>query len=224
MTKVLRNMPAINCPIEGCTFIESARLCCSTCNQRVDFTVLIVKDVMISGIADDEFKREVLGWHELDERSTEETVTFFESKEMTRDALNKHSSTSTTAAISSYKRNQPATDSQSILKTRCRDYQTEMDKLSWSRREKKLVECSLCLSCWTKINKQEKKRTQYPNNSETGAITICGITSSKPIVLDHHLFNIIEGWCKAESMSPPTLNLTVDISSEDCTQWAQKRQ
>ena len=68
---------------------------------------------MIAGIADNEVKREVLGWHELDDRSIQEMVTFFESKEMARDALNKHS-TSTAATISSYKQNQPANDSQSV--------------------------------------------------------------------------------------------------------------
>ena len=110
-----------------------------TCTQTVNFTDVIVKDMMISGIADNEVKKEVLGWHELDDRATEETVTFFESTEMARNALNKHS-TSTTGAISSYKRNQPANESQSVPKTRCRECQTEMDKMSWSRREKKMVE------------------------------------------------------------------------------------
>ena len=167
---------------------------------------------MIAGIADDEVKREVLWWHELDDRSTEERVTFSESKEMIRDTLNKHS-TSTTPTISSYKRNQPANESQSVPKAKCRKSQTEMDKISWSRREKKMVEQSLCLPCWMKINKpkhkQGKRKTQYSNNSigKTGAITIGSITNFKPILMHHFLFDTKLGWCKAKAMSHPTLKL-----------------
>ena len=51
-----------------------------TCTQKVDFTDVIAKDVMIAGISDDDVKREVLGWHDLDNKTTEETVTFFEAK------------------------------------------------------------------------------------------------------------------------------------------------
>ena len=42
---------------------------------------------MISGLVDDEVRREVLGWHDLDEKTADETVTFVEAKEMARDAL-----------------------------------------------------------------------------------------------------------------------------------------
>jgi len=70
------------------------------CNQSVDFTDIIAKDVLISGLAEDEVKREVLGWPGLDKSTIEETVSFIEAKEMARDALNRHSATN---AISSYR-------------------------------------------------------------------------------------------------------------------------
>ena len=72
----------------------------TTCTQLVDFIDVIAKDVFISGLAGDEVKREVLGWHDLDNKTAEETVTHVEAKEMARDALNKHF---TTGAISAYK-------------------------------------------------------------------------------------------------------------------------
>ena len=36
-----------------------------TCTQSVDFTTTIVNDVLISRLSDDEIKRQVLGWHDL---------------------------------------------------------------------------------------------------------------------------------------------------------------
>jgi hypothetical protein len=35
----------------------------------------MVKDVVISGLVDEEIKKEVLGWSDLDEKSIEETIT-----------------------------------------------------------------------------------------------------------------------------------------------------
>ena len=61
------------------------------CNQSVDFTSVIVKDVFISGLSDDEIKREVLGWSDLDHKSVEKTVAFVEAKEMAREAMNRGS-------------------------------------------------------------------------------------------------------------------------------------
>ena len=192
-----------------------------TCTQDVNFTDVIVKDVMIAGIADDEVKREVLGWHELDDRSPEETVTFFESKEMARDALNKHSSTN--ASVSSYKRQNKSKDNQSSQKTKCRDCHSEMDKMTWSRREKKMIERTLCLPCWTKINK-EKRKTQHSNNSidENGSITIGGINNSQTTVLNHLMFDTKKGWCKSSAMSQPTLKLDIGISPDDYTRFSRQ--
>ncbi len=36
---------------------------------------MFVKDVLIAGIADDDIKKEVLGWADLDSKTVEETVT-----------------------------------------------------------------------------------------------------------------------------------------------------
>jgi len=61
----------------------------NVCNQHVNFTDVIVKDVLISGLSDDDIRKDVLGWSELDTKTVKETVTFIESKEMARDALTK---------------------------------------------------------------------------------------------------------------------------------------
>jgi len=205
------------------TCAYSVQCTSTTCTQKVDFTDIIAKDVMISGLVDDEVKREVLGWHDLDEKTADETVTFVEAKEMARDALHRDSS-STTGAISSYKRRSAGKDhGQPVQKSKCRECHSEMDKLSWSKREKKLVERSLCLPCWLKINKAKNRqgKGKSPNDNdlreEAGAIAI-GIINAPSQKLDHLLFDTRDGWYRAESMNHPTLKLVVDVLSEDYTQ------
>ena len=44
----------------------------NTCQQRVDFTDMIVKDVLISGLSDDDIRKDVLGWSELDTKNVKD--------------------------------------------------------------------------------------------------------------------------------------------------------
>ena len=71
-----------------------------TCGAAVEFTDIIVKDLMIAGLVDEDIKKEVLVWAPLDEKDVDATVTLIEAKEMARDALNRPLSHS---AVSSYK-------------------------------------------------------------------------------------------------------------------------
>jgi len=57
------------------------------CNQVVDFTDIIVKDVLVTGLADDDIRKELLGWAILDEKDINETISFIEAKEMARYAI-----------------------------------------------------------------------------------------------------------------------------------------
>lgn len=52
----------------------------------MDFTNVIAKDVLISGLEEDEVKREVLGWPGIDKSTIDETVSFIEAKEIAREA------------------------------------------------------------------------------------------------------------------------------------------
>jgi len=52
----------------------------------VDFSAIIVKYVLVNGLADADIKREVLGWKDLDSSALADTVAFLENKEMARDA------------------------------------------------------------------------------------------------------------------------------------------
>lgn len=87
---------------EVCDFTVS----CPNCSDRVDFTPIIACDVLTSGIADDEIRREVLGHPHLPTMSVNDVVALVESKEIAR-AQSSSTGSSTISAISSssYRRN-----------------------------------------------------------------------------------------------------------------------
>ena len=70
------------------------------CNQTIDFTDIVLKDVMVTGFADEDIRKEVLRWESLDEKEVNQTIGFIESKEIARDAVTQPA---VTASISSYK-------------------------------------------------------------------------------------------------------------------------
>jgi hypothetical protein len=191
----------------------------AACQQPVDFTNMIAKDVLISGLADDEVRREVLGWPALDDSNIEATVSFIEAKEMAREALNRHS---TANAISSYHRQKNAGKKDNPERSNCQNCHVAMDKFSWSKRQKKLVEQRFCLSCWRKHNSNRltvnsKSNITNSDKDTAGAIAIgcIGAIPTKPIVLAHMLFDATHGWKRIESMQHPTLELTVSIDADD---------
>ena len=164
------------------------------CNRSVDFTDIIAKDVLLlSGLAEDEVKREVLGWASLDLNTIEETVSFIEAKEMARDALNRHSSNN---AISAH-RSKNKLGRKDNQRSNCQSCNVSMEKFSWSRRQKKMIEHKLCTTCWRKNNprnpRDETQRQQSTNNNgdgdDAGAIALCiGSVTDEPR-LEHMTFH-----------------------------------
>ena len=198
-----------------------------TCTQLIDFTNVMVKDVVISGLVDEEVKKDVLGWPDLDEKSLEETISFIEAKEMARDALSKGP---ISAGISSYKKGKAET--KSATKSTCKLCKSEIEKFVWNKRQKKMIECTLCLLCWRKSNpKRERAPKDDRPGDETSALLVGGITSVTAvsdfessgisshsvdeIVLDHHIFHSQDGWKKSESLPHPTLRLLLTTDASD---------
>ena len=57
------------------------------CTATVDYTEDIVKFVMLSGIVDEEIKRDILGYVDLDTKSLADTISLIEGKEMAARAM-----------------------------------------------------------------------------------------------------------------------------------------
>ena len=148
-----------------------------SCTQVIDFTDIMVKDVVVAGLVDEEVKKDVLGWSDLDNKTIEETISFIEAKEMARDALNKGQ---IAAGISTYKKGK--SDTKAVSKGQCKSCKVEIEKLVWSRRQKKMVECTLCMPCWRKNSpKRGKGPAGDSSHDETSALLVGGITAVTPV-------------------------------------------
>ena len=184
----------------------------TTCNQQVNFTDIIAKDVLISGLIDDEIRKDVLGWSELDNKTLKDTITFIESKEMARDALSKQSISASISTSTS-------------TKTKCKNCKIEIGKQVWNKRQRKMITVTHCLSCWRKANPRAKNQyigTDLSHRdvpAEANTITIASSinhqsSKCRPILLDHHIFTKT-GWKEADSMLHPTIQLHLTVDKED---------
>ena len=159
-----------------CNFTVQCPHACCRDNAPIDYTSQVVKDTLISGIADAEIRKDVLGWSSLDEKTDKEIVAFVEEKEIARNAL----LGSTNAATSGYRKRvsqkpveekgkrieQPKNDSEEkrklALKGKCptckADYNLYNKFRSGALNKEAFV---LCRNC---------HRTAKAAESETGAI------------------------------------------------------
>ena len=221
---------------KAATCVYATKCPIPTCGAAVDFTDIIVKDVIIAGLVDEEIKKKVLGLAPLDEKDVDATVPLIEAKEMACDALNRPLSHS---AVSSYKKKK--FEAAPNLKGSCKACGGEMEKYVWNQRQGRMMEYSLCLPCWRKSNPKKGKATKdssrrtYVSKDETSMIVIGAMSynpvidssvvppdkKNKPhqdlqeIVLDHHIFHSPDGWKKSESMAHPTLRLRLTTNHAD---------
>ena len=142
------------------------------CNQIIDFTDIILKDVMVTGLADEDIRKEVLGWENLDEKNVNETIGFIEGKEMARDAMSKPA---VTASIFSYKSLNKTTQKPSS-KITCSICDKSTDKFVWSNKNKRYIECSACKQCWIKSRKKVYQSHQNYAD-ESNALLVGGLNA-----------------------------------------------
>ena len=227
--------PRINGKVTTCAYyVECSN---DTCTHINDFTNVIVKVVLVTGLVNDDIKKDVLGWTELDAKTVEAMVSFIEAKEMACDALVNQP---VTAAISSYKANNKVGTNTKDMTT-CRDCNKVIERYAWRKRQNRTIECTLCINCWQKANPRNIRRRKDRNSQveekpadETSALLIGAIASSpeeisvtedkemhkrKAIVIDHHIFDSNDGWRKSESLQHPTLRLrlTTEKTDYDCS-------
>ena len=204
------------------------------CDQLIDFTDVIVKDVLVAGLCDEEIRKEVLGWSELDHKTVNETISFIEAKEMARDALLPQMST---AAMSAYRKGRSNAGTQKE-KVSCNNCRQEINKYYWSRHQKQWIECVLCIKCHRKSKASKDKSRPVPKNAadETSALLVGTLSSKQSMssdigsvrartqsygnghVLDHYIFDSADGWKQSESMVHPTLRLHITVQKEDYDQ------
>ena len=208
-----------------CSYIVSCK-----CNPptNVDYTELVIKDVILNGLVDEDIKKEILGADDLDGLSVEKLVSRIEGKETARNALHKGSAMS--AGISTFKKqvSLTATEEKKLkMEVKCGDCNSKI-KAFVKGRKGNLVERKYCRDCYLKSHKTErddKKTTKNTGNVEEAAsvfrIGALGCNwgkkrSRRAVCLDHHVF--IPGynvWRRTNSKPQPLIRVKVGIEPED---------
>ena len=150
--------------------VQCTHACCAT-KAPVDYTSMVVKDILIAGIEDSEIRKDVLCISDIDSKTDKDIVKFVEEKEIARNAL--QSSTST-AALSSYKKSQKAADTNAdnstkkklSMRGKCDTCGTDMSLYKQYKSGKLNGPFKTCISCYKK-KRQEQNHTE---SSEASSI------------------------------------------------------
>ena len=137
------NARSFHARVRGKADICSYTAKCS-CTLDVNFTDVIVKDVLVAGLSDEDIRREVLGWSDLDTASIAQTIKFIEGKEMARDAM--VSGAAKVGAMSSFKKNNKS-DNKSDKKT-----DEKPDGRTEEQKEADLKKPAACPGCGQMFN------------------------------------------------------------------------
>jgi len=199
---------------------------CSHCHHSVDYTDEMVKYVVISGISDEDIKKEVLGISDLDTKSLNDTVATIENKEMASRAILTPSIQLQTNAISD-----PPKDMQNklLMKTNCKNCKKSILKFKLRRKgpNKVLKEFHLCVDCWRKENVPSvTKETAGALFDTISTINMSARNGKSPPPpkstkakhlkpSDHYIFDGTYGWMVAESKPQPTIKLRIHTNKSD---------
>ena len=99
---------------ETCDFFTLSKCVCDVVT-KASYTEEAIKDVMLAGISDNDIRRETLSTENILSRSVNQIITFVESKEMGRNAIDDSSSIS---AISAFQRNKKGKTDNTVDRSR----------------------------------------------------------------------------------------------------------
>ena len=197
-----------------------------TCRKMVDYTEEMVKYVIISGIVNEDIKKDVLAQKGLNDKSLNDTISLIENKEMAVRAMTPSKTfdgaTSVNAANTSYK-NSKETQAKLAIRIPCRICKTSFPKykLFGGGRKQTLREFTECIDCWKKIKGNKKddstnalfdQLTALHNVPED--VSVDEISAMSQLTLNHQIFGD-RGWMTSESKTQPTLQLKLTINPMD---------
>ena len=220
---------------------STAATCTCGANVDVDFTDVIIKDVFVSGLSDDDIKRESLGWTDLDKSAVQDVVQFVEGKEMARDAM---AGASGVSAASSFKKviKRTPTRGDGKSETRSED-EIEADL-------KKTAKCGSCGEKYNLFKRRGKRVNKHPydkcfdcfaknKESAVGGFSVLGGVRISPLkkgsrATTSHKSDLVKpqdlqvplglkvfaggDWKPAMSQKHPKVNIKVHIDPKDYEQ------
>ena len=186
-----------------CSFqISCPHACCSQ-KTPIDYTHMVIKDILIAGVSDGEIRKELLGWSELDEKSDKEVVKFVEEKEMALKAWSSSKGGSNVGGLSGYRKSKSGENESAkkklSLKGTCSKCSTEISLYTeFFNGKLNRNPFKYCQSCFKLNKKQSKENAKEKNDenqqSESNALSsFIGSINSEifevdTVFLDHHIF------------------------------------
>eukprot|EP00111_Clytia_hemisphaerica_P020937 TCONS_00061733-protein len=211
-----------------------------TCDNTIDFTDSIIRDVLIAGIEDSDIRREVLGIANILETSINDIIALVESKEMARDAL---PSSVGNVSSSTYRRHKPKQTEATHAGTPipCPGCRKPYLRFTEGRTGRNRKPHKMCIDCYRAKRRQERSDTnQQPqpgaSNSEistvpmfsqvTGISTQPDVTKSSratqnAIPLPHNIFSKGQ-WRKSRFKEHPRVELLLSVLSSDYKQFGKR--
>ena len=219
-----------------CAFEIQCNHTCCTGKKAIDYTHMVVKDILVAGVADSDIRKELLGWSELDTKSDKEVVKFVEEKEMALKAWSGSSAKgSNVGGLSGYRRgkkndNDPAKKRLLAMKGKCSKCDAQISLYTeYPNGKTNKNPYKFCQSCFKakKVESKEDDKNNSSSQSELSQVTsfIGSVESEfhsiqtdshtlgleakeKRVMLDHHIFTE-NGWKKALSFEHPKLLLKI---------------
>ena len=204
-----------------------------SCNSTVNFTDIIVRDVLIAGISDLDIRRDILGTDAILQRPVNDVISLVESKEMARNAL--PTSLSTVSSLKREEQHFPSTQhattnrQQTAQCPKCSDtYKLYSEgRFGWNTRPHRI-----CLKCY-----KERRRPSTNQNSRNGSVSNNAARNQQSTIsfealemvqhppsqvnLFHHIFTAGQ-WKTARFQDHPRVNLTVSTNEADYLAFGRK--
>ena len=209
-----------------CNFnVQCPHTCCND-RDMIDYTPMVVKDILIAGIADNDIRKDVLSWAELDEKSDKDIVRFIEEKEIAKNAYS--GNLATAAGMSSYMKSNRNGDDENkysvkkklAMKGKCSKCSSEIFLYTKYRSGKLNNDpFQMCLKCFKGTKAMIKQSQQSKDNAKDQKHSDSEYESSAITsfigALDVHDYSIAEQSSRASVKSkPPRLNEYVSKACE----------
>ena len=203
-----------------------------SCNNIIDFTDSIIRDILIAGIEDSDIRREVLGVKDILDTPINDIISLVESKEMARDALPLPVGN---VSSSSYRRNKSKQPdkSQPDVPVPCPGCKKPFLRYTEGRFGRNKKPHKLCIDCYRIKRRQDKSDSNAtPNTDESDAAgvgamfsQVSGIStpyaSHSALASPHRIFT--KSQCRRSKFKDhPKVELLLSVSWSDYRQLGRR--
>ena len=212
------------------------------CGTVINFSHKMVKLVVLTGMSDDDIKKDVLGTDDLDGKTLNETIAIIETKEMAARSISGAIAPPLDNASAAYSQRTPvkitANDKRLSQKGKCETCKGEFLKNRVRRiaGNDVIATDKFCKPCWIKKraefrNKKTDDATPEPEASAFAYMSSAHVSCDTPpseaiaglartssrhtVAVPNYIFDGTTGWKQSASMPQPTVHLRVSIDASD---------